>query len=324
MAGILAAAPAAAIDDPSLPDARVTRGPSCQPGGLVVEVVAGTSAYAVRLATTRIPGGEDEALLQPGETVVLRTGDVEPGETIDGRLEYTAQDGSGTGFVDELDEYTFTRPTTEDCDKVTAPPSSPSSPSSPSPSPTTTPEPSPGTATPAEPSSTPSSSSPWPTTPGPAPSSTATTSSPTLPGQGEPAPSSSRPPAPQAGARTSAAPVAAGGTIRVRVDGYLPGERVTIALHGSGEVLGSAIADHDGAVVTEVLIPAWTAAGEASLDVVGTSSTAAADVPLDVAAAVTGGPEDERPLVPLLAAAGALTATGAGLVSMTRRRPGRH
>ncbi|SDF21998.1 hypothetical protein SAMN05660485_02912 [Blastococcus fimeti] len=108
------------------------------------------------------------------------------------------------------------------------------------------------------------------------------------------------------------------------MDGYLPGERVTIALHGSGEVLGSAIADDDGAVVTEVLIPAWTAAGEASLDVVGTSSTAAAAVPLDVAAAVTGTPEDdERSLVPLLASAGALTATGAGLVSMTRRRPGR-
>lgn len=322
MLGILAAAPAAAIDDPGLPDARVTRGPSCQPGGLVVEVVAGTAAYTVLLATTRFPDGEDEALLRPGETVVLRTGDVEPGETIDGRLEYTPIDGAGTGFVDELDEHTFTRPTTEDCDKATAPPSSPPSPP---PSPTTS-EPSPGTTTPGtttpvEPSGTPSSSSARPTPPRPAPSSTATTPAPTLPGRSAPAPSSARPSAPQAAARESAAPVAAGDTIRVRVDGYLPGERVTIALRGNDEVLGSAFADDDGVVVTEVLVPAWTATGEASLDVVGTSSTAAADVPLDVAAAPTGRPEPS--LVPLLAAAGALTATGAGLVSLTRRRPGR-
>ncbi|SOC47693.1 hypothetical protein SAMN05660748_0966 [Blastococcus aggregatus] len=320
--GVLAAAPAAAIDDPSLPDAQVTRGPSCQPGGLVVEVVAGTAPYAVRLATTRLPTGEDESLLQPGETVVLRTGDVAPGETIDGRLEFTAQDGSGFGYVDELDDYTFTRPTTEDCDKATAPPSSPSIPS---PSPTPTPVPSPGSTSPEQPAGTPSSSSPRPTPPRSSPSSTTPAPAPTAAGQPAPAPPSGHPPAPQAEARVSPAPVAAGDTIRVRVDGYLPGERVTIALHGSGEVLGSAVADDDGAVVAEVLIPAWTASGPTSLDVVGASSTAAADVPLDVAAAATGAPEGDEPsLVPLLAAAGALVATGAGLVSMTtRRRPGR-
>ncbi len=320
--GILSAAPAAAIDDPSLPDAQVTRGPSCQPGGLVVEVVAGTAPYLVRLATTRLPAGEDESLLQPGETVVLRTGDVAPGETIDGRLEYTAQDGSGFDYVDELDDYTFTRPTTEDCDKATAPPPSPSP--SPSPTPTPTPVPSPEPTSSEQPSGTPSPSSPGSTPPRSSPTSTTPAQAPTVPGRTAPAPPSSRPPAPQAGSQASPAPVAAGDTIRVRVDGYLPGERVTIALSGSGEVLGSAIADDDGAVVADVLIPAWTASGRASLDVVGTSSTAAADVPLDVAAAVTGTPEGDEPsLVPLLAAAGALVATGAGLVSMTtRRRPG--
>ncbi len=322
VAGVLAAAPAAAVDDPSLPDARVTRAPSCEPGGLVVEVVAGTAPYAVRLATTRLPAGEDEFLLQPGETVVLRTGDVAPGETIDGRLEYTAQDGSGFGYVDELADYTFTRPTTEDCDKATAPPSSPVP--TPVSTPVPTPVPSPGSTSPEQPSGTPSSSPPRPTPPPSSPTSTTPAPAPTAAGRPAPAPPSSSPPAPEAEAGVSPAPVAAGDTIRVRVDGYLPGERVTIGLHGSGEVLGSAIADDDGAVVAEVLIPAWTASGPASLDVVGASSTAAADVPLDVAAAVTSTPEaDEPSLVPLLAAAGALVATGAGLVSMTtRRRPG--
>ncbi len=109
-AALATAAPAAAIDDPTRPDGRVTHGPSCRPGGLVVEVVAGTAPYTVRLATTRTPSGEDEASLQPGETVVLRTGDVAYGETIDGRLEYAAQDGTGVTFVDELEEYSFTRP----------------------------------------------------------------------------------------------------------------------------------------------------------------------------------------------------------------------
>ena len=100
-----AAAPAAAIDDPTRPDARVTHGPSCRPGGVVVEVVAGTVPYAVTLATTRAPGRRGRApSSQPGETVVLRTGDVAWGETIDGRLEYTAARRLGRAYVDELEE----------------------------------------------------------------------------------------------------------------------------------------------------------------------------------------------------------------------------
>jgi hypothetical protein len=118
---IALAPPALAVDDPSRPDAEVTHAPSCQPGGLVVEVTAGTAPYSVRLATTRVPEGEDEALLDPGETVVLETGDVDWGETIDGRLEYAALDGSGVTYVDELDDYSFTRPTEEDCAAITPP-----------------------------------------------------------------------------------------------------------------------------------------------------------------------------------------------------------
>ena len=73
------AGPASAAQDPSAPQATVTRGPSCDPGGMEIKVVAGTAPYAVRLATTREPGGEDGAQLQPGATVLLHTGPVDWG-----------------------------------------------------------------------------------------------------------------------------------------------------------------------------------------------------------------------------------------------------
>lgn len=322
-AGVLAAAPAAAIDDPTLPDVRVTHAPSCRPGGLVVEVVAGTTPYAVRLATTRLPAGEDEALLQPGETAVLRTGDVAPGETIDGRLEFAAQDGSGATYVDELLDHTYTRPTVEDCEQATAPPPSTPPPSAtPTPTPSATPTPTP-TPAPSSPTGTPSSSSPR-ATPSPAPTPSATPT-PTAPGSAAPVPSASqsRPPAPASRAGEAPAPVAVGGVVRVRVAGYQPGEQVTIALHGTGEVLGAATADDAGSIVAEVRIPPGTAVGPASLDVIG--EAAAAVVPLDVAAAVSATAEPAPSLLPLLAAAGALAATGAGLLSLTSgRRSRRH
>jgi hypothetical protein len=121
-AGIAGAAPALAVDDPTRPDARVTHGPSCRPGGVVVEVTGGTVAYAVTLATTRQPLGEAVAEVAPGAVVVLSTGDVDWGETIDPLLEYAALDGSGTAYVDELDGYSFTRPAAEDCAAIAAPP----------------------------------------------------------------------------------------------------------------------------------------------------------------------------------------------------------
>ncbi|MGY1822049.1 hypothetical protein [Geodermatophilus sp. SYSU D00079] len=120
-AGVVAAAPALAVDDPTRPDARVTHGPSCRPGGVVVEVTGGTVAYAVTLTTTRLPAGEDDAEVRPGEVVVLGTGDVDWGETIDPGLEYTALDGSGTHYVDDLDGYSFTRPAAEDCAAIAPP-----------------------------------------------------------------------------------------------------------------------------------------------------------------------------------------------------------
>ena len=119
--GIALAGPAAAVDDEARPDARVTHGPSCRPGGVVVEVTAGTVGYAVTLATTRAPAGESTAEAAPGAVVVLSTGPVEWGETVDPFLRYAALDGSGTGYVDELTGYDFTRPAAEDCATITSP-----------------------------------------------------------------------------------------------------------------------------------------------------------------------------------------------------------
>jgi hypothetical protein len=113
--GVALAPPAAAVDDPARPGYTVVSGPSCHPGGVEISVVAGTVPYTVVLATTRQPGGEDSADLAPGETVLLHTGDVDWGETIDSRLVFTARDGSGATFTDELEPYSFTRPAQEDC-----------------------------------------------------------------------------------------------------------------------------------------------------------------------------------------------------------------
>jgi hypothetical protein len=288
-AALATAAPAAAIDDASRPDARVTHGPSCRPGGLVVEVVAGTAPYSVRLATTRTPSGEDEASLQPGETVVLSTGDVAWGETIDGRLEFAAQDGSGVTYVDELEEYSFTRPTKEDCDAI-AEPSSPA----------------PTTSTAPSTDATPTSSGGAPTTSPAAPTT-------------EPAAGGAGPTDGDGGAGPR--DVAAGNTVTLQASGFLPGELVTFALHGSADVLATATADADGTVRTEVRIPDGTEAGLATVDLVGVESEIVADVGLRVAAIelpiVSGGASD---IVPLVAAAVALVAAVGGLVSVVGRQ----
>jgi hypothetical protein len=311
------AAPAAAIDDPTRPEARVTHGPSCRPGGLVVEVTAGITPYAVRLATTRTPTGEDEADLQPGETVILRSGDVAHGETIDGRLEYTAGDGSGTAYTDELDEYSFTRPAREDCDAATAP-------TTPEPGPWTTPSPT------AEPSGAPSGSAG--SGQAPAPGTASTTPAPTE----EPRPSGSTTPAPTEEPRPSgsAAPapadgssepparqVSAGGTVILQARGFLPGEQVTIQLHDDGAILGTATAGPDGWVEADVRIPDGTAAGRTTVNLVGNDSALVAVVDVQVARAeqlVAGNGWVD--LVALTAAAVALVGSVAGLVSVAGAR----
>jgi hypothetical protein len=290
------AAPAAAIDDPTRPDARVTHGPSCRPGGLVVEITAGTAPYFVRLATTRNPAGEDEATLAPGTTVVLRSDDVDWGETIDGRLEYAARDDSGATHVDELHTYSFTRPTQEDCEAVLVPGD-----------PTAVPSPS---ATVVPPSATEQpSASPVATTGG-------QTSEPPVAGAESPAATSSA-----MRAVTDPPRVAAGGSVTLLAAGFLPGERITVLLHGTDTVLASATAGADGSVAVQVRIPERTAAGAARVDMVGHSSEASTDVELQVAALATAAPGDGlADLVPLVAAASVLVATVAGLVSVAGRQ----
>jgi hypothetical protein len=292
LGAVATAAPAAAVDDPTRPDARVTHGPSCQPGGLVVEIVAGTAPYSVRLVTTRTPTGEDEATLAPGETVVLRTDDVAWGETIDGRLEYAAADGSGVAYTDALEEYSFTRPTREDCEAVSAPAE---------PSPSATPSPDPGGT----------AGGPAPTDtagPTPVPSATPGTSTPAAPG-----------PADGPGAGTQE--VAAGDTLPLAASGFRPGELVTIQLHGSDDVLGTVTAGADGTVQAEIRIPHRTSTGAATLDLVGNESEVVAPVQLQVAGAGTTVSDDGiGDLVPLTAAAVALVASMAGLVSVAGRQ----
>jgi len=298
-AALAAAAPAAAIDDPTRPDARVTHGPSCKPGGLVVEVVAGTLPYTVRLATTRTPAGEDEAQLQPGETVVLRTGDVAWGETIDGRLEYAAADGSGTAYTDELEEYSFTRPTREDCAAVAQP---------------TNPDPAPPTS--AAPSATDSG------TPGGSAGAGTASPSGTAPSTpvptAEPRPTDPAVPAPAGGAATPpAGAVSPGETVTVAASGFLPGELVTIQLRAGGAVLGTATAGADGTVRAEFRIPAGAAAGRTTVDLVGSDSAVVADVELRIAGAErVVATDDWADLVPLTAAAVALVGSVSGLVSV--------
>jgi hypothetical protein len=289
--------PAAAVEDPTHPDGRVTHGPSCKPGGLVVEVVAGTSPYLVRLATTRQPAGEDEATLEPGDTVTLRTDDVAWGETIDGRLEYTARDGSGVTFVDELEIYSFTRPTQEDCDAVSAPPGIEAPPSAP---------PSAGVS-----SSTPPSSEQVP-----APSAAGSPPAPSA-GPGEPSPSV---PADRT-TESATRPVSAGGTVTLVGAGFFPGERVTIALHGTDTVLGSGTAGPDGTVQIEARIPDRTATGPATVDMFGHRSELVADVELQIAGLTsTVGDDGLSDLIPLVSAAAALVATVGGLVSVAGRQ----
>ncbi|WP_346621295.1 hypothetical protein [Blastococcus montanus] len=321
---VAGAAPALAIDDPTRPDYRVTHGPSCRPGGIVVEVVAGTAAYTVRLSTTRQPAGEDEAVLAPLGSVVLRTGDVAPGETIDPRLEFATRDGSGATYVDELEDYTLTRPTVEDCEVALNPP----------PAPPVVPAVTVGPAAPS--AAPPSGTATGRTTTGSRPTGPATSTVPagtsapatTTSGSASPAPQpAGLSPAGRLSAGAAAGLVQVGGTVVLHGAGFLPGERVDILLHGSDVLLATATADTDGAVRVDVRIPVEATTGPVTLDMVGADSAVITGVDLQVAA----GQQEVPPargvlsLASLVAAAVALVATVAGLVSVAgQQHAGRH
>ncbi|MBM7807035.1 hypothetical protein JOD57_002872 [Geodermatophilus bullaregiensis] len=306
--GVATAPPAAAIEDPTRPDALVTHGPSCRPGGVVVEVTAGTVAYAVTLATTRRPEGEDRAEVQPGATVVLRTDPVDWGEAIDSRLEYVALDGSGTAYVDELEGHDYTRPAEEDCAAIAAPPAvGEALPGGdvPAPSPGPSPAPSPDAA------------------PAPVPPAGAVPVPDVLPVPELPAPettpgSSADGPGTDPGAASaSARQVPAGGEVVLTGTGFAPGEEVTVR-DADGTVLATVPAGPDGAVEITVRVPGGAGEGTTTVELTGSTSAVTAAVRLQVAAA--GAPVADPLPVPMVAAGLALLVSATGLVLVAARR----
>jgi hypothetical protein len=290
---LVAAGPAAAAEDMSRPVARVVKGPSCSPGGMVIDVVARTTGYSVRLATTRNPAGEDSGTVQPGATLRLHGADVAYGETVDSRLEYTPLDGTGTSYVDELQDWTMTRPSKADCDAVAAMPSD-------------------GSSSDVAPSSSAAASS----------SSGAAAAGPTADGG-----SSAGPQAPAAAGTTpgwnagsaSVTGVDAGGAYTLAGRGFQPGERVTVHLRGTGAVLASATAGPDGSVQARIQLPATDAVQ--GVDLIGDRSEVSAGVRLAVAAAQSPvGPHGTGNLWALIAACIAFVGTVGGLVSVVGSR----
>lgn len=298
-AGVAGAPTAAAVDDPSRPDARVTHGPSCRPGGVVVEVIAGAVPYSVVLASTRKPAGEASAEVEPGATVVLETGPVDWGETIDTHLEYTARDGSGTRYTDDLSGYSFTRPAQEDC-AVIAPPTAPA----------TVP---PGAPVPdgAHPAGVP----PVVTVPD------TTTEVVPMPVPGLPAPSSGSTAAVPGGTATATSSeqqVLAGDVVTLTGAGFQPGEPITVLVNGTA-VPVTVTAGSDGTVTAEVPVPDGVLVGDATVELVGAHSSLTAMLELQVAARGTPVARDEVSW-PLLTAGVALLAAAAGLVVTAGRR----
>ncbi|MGY1740324.1 MULTISPECIES: hypothetical protein [unclassified Blastococcus] len=285
--GVAAADPVLAVDDPTRPDSRVTQGPSCRPGGVAVEVTGGSVPYDVVLATTRRPAGEDRAHVAPGQVVELTTGDVDWGERIDSRLLFTALDGSGVTYVDELVGFEFTRPAEEDCAAI-APP----------------------TADATVPPTTGSAEAP------------AGTGTDDLPPGGVPG-GQVGPAAPEASVAASDGPassVAAGEVVTLTASGFAAGEEVVLRL-ADGTELGTSVADIDGLVAVDVRIPAGLAAGATTLEVVGavTSTTVAVDLQIASASTPVGaGGTTTWPLV-LAGATLAVAAGGLGLSALRRR-----
>ena len=305
-AALAGAGPAAAAQDPTRPSATVTRGPSCDPGGIQVQVTGGSAAYDVVLATTRHPDGEDEGQVQPGATVVLQTGPIDWGETVDPRLAYTPLDSTGTAFVDELDDWTMTRPSEQDCAAVDQPAAAPTTAAPASPSGgdagNTTPAP---PAPPATPSPTSAPKAPAGNQPGPAPSQASVVVAQGAAGDDGP----------------SSRAVGAGRPITVRATGFQPGEEVTVRLAGH-ELLGRATAGPDGVVEVPVFVPA-RAQGPTRLDVVGASSGVTAGLPLQVAADRTAATDGTRPLSwPALMALLCLVGAGGVVVTALGRHRG--
>ena len=117
----------------------------------------------------------------------------------------------------------------------------------------------------------------------------------------------------------------AGDTITLEAAGFHPGERVVLRLPDSDAVIASATAGADGRVRADVRIPVGTAPGAVSVHVMGAESEVVADVALRVATlgrplSAEAAAEVAGDVVPPAAAALALIATVAGLLSVVGRR----
>ncbi|MCZ2817397.1 hypothetical protein [Modestobacter sp. VKM Ac-2984] len=229
VAGVAAAGPAAALEDPRRPTASVTHGPSCGPAVVRVQVTNGTEPHRVALVFDGVEQ-QDVADLDPGEQVELTSEDVDWGVTVE--VSVTVADPDGT-VEQPLHFQTYTRPSEEDCAAVMPPPtpvtptptSDPSTPTA-TPGPSTPPPSSPPPSTP-EPStpepSTPEPSTPEPSTAEPSTPAPSSTTPPPVPASPTPAPVSSSTtqwprtpslpatPLPTAADRTTSAPTASSG-----------------------------------------------------------------------------------------------------------------
>ncbi|MCZ2825535.1 MULTISPECIES: hypothetical protein [unclassified Modestobacter] len=174
VAGVAAAGPAAALEDPRRPTATVTHGPSCGPAVVRVQVTNGTEPHRVALVFDGVEQ-QDVADLDPGQQAELVSEDVDWGVTVE--VSVTVADPDGT-VEQPLHFQTYTRPSEEDCEAVMPPPT----PVTPTPDPSTpAPVPPTPTATPVPSTPPPSSSPPSPPEPSPPEPSSPAPSSPTPP-----------------------------------------------------------------------------------------------------------------------------------------------
>ncbi|MCZ2803743.1 hypothetical protein O2W18_01340 [Modestobacter sp. VKM Ac-2983] len=221
VAGVAAAGPAAALEDPRRPAATVTHGPSCGPGVVRVQVTNGTEPHRVALVFDGVEQ-QDVADLAPGQQAELISEDVDWGVTVE--VSVTVADPDGT-VEQPLHFQTYTRPSEEDCAAVMPPPTpvtptpDPSTPAPVPPTPTDTPVPSTPPPSSSPPSTAePSTAEPWtpePSTPersstAPPPVASSPTPSP-VPSSTTPWPRAPSPPLPTVSDRSTSAPTTSSG-----------------------------------------------------------------------------------------------------------------
>jgi hypothetical protein len=118
-AGVALAGPAAAMQDPRRPAVEVTAGPSCGPAVVRVQVTGGSAAGHVALVFDGT-AVQQEADLAPGQAVELGSAGIDWGVTVDVSVTATGARGE---FLEPAQLGTYTRPSRQDCEAISAPPS---------------------------------------------------------------------------------------------------------------------------------------------------------------------------------------------------------